>query len=92
LQDLKRLLEEGGQKEDPIGGGGSSLDDVQSIPVDNDLLNKLKQEIQRLRDEYGSIFKNINDALGKKADKDELTELEARLLEKLNEMLKKLLT
>lgn len=36
-------------------------------------------------------IKNITDHLNHKADRDELTELEARIMEKLNEMLKKLL-
>ena len=38
-----------------------------------------------------SSHKSLQDHLNSKVDKDELSELEARLLEKLNEMLKKMM-
>ena len=44
-----------------------------------------------MKDDIAMSFKNITDHLNQKADKDELADLEARIMEKLNEMLKKLL-
>lgn len=45
----------------------------------------------KFRDDATGSFKAIGDSLNMKADRDELSELEARIMEKLNEMLKKLL-
>lgn len=44
-----------------------------------------------MREDVAHSFKSISDSLNMKADRDELAELEARIMEKLNEMLKKLL-
>ena len=44
-----------------------------------------------MKDDISHSFKSISDSLNMKADRDELAELEARIMEKLNEMLKKLL-
>lgn len=44
-----------------------------------------------MKDDYAHSIKSITDSLNQKADRDELAELEARIMEKLNEMLKKLL-
>lgn len=58
--------------------------------VDSDL-QKFKSEFYKFRDEIVSSHKTLQDHLNSKVDKDELAELEARLLEKLNEMLKKMM-
>ena len=54
-------------------------------------VNNLKQAMMKLQDEYSSNFKNLQDQINKKADKEQLLELEARIMEKLNDMLKRLL-
>ncbi len=54
-------------------------------------VNNLKQGFMKLQDEYSSNFKNLQDQINKKADKEQLLELEARIMEKLNDMLKRLL-
>ena len=54
-------------------------------------VNNLKQAFMKLQDEYSSNFKNLQDQINKKADKEQLLELEARIMEKLNDMLKRLL-
>jgi signal recognition particle GTPase len=87
LLELRKLIEEGNVK-DPLVGG--SIDESFANGLESDF-KKLKAELQKMKEEYGANFKNINEALNRKADKDELADLEARLLEKLNEMIKKLL-
>lgn len=65
---------------------------------DSNLLKELEAELRRLgadyqkfKDDNGNTLKSILEQLMRKADKEELIALEARLLEKLNEMLQKLL-
>lgn len=47
--------------------------------------------MNRLTDETGNNFKNHQDQINKKADKQDLDDLEARIMEKINDMIKKLL-
>lgn len=56
-----------------------------------DEVHQLKLALQKLSDEYANGFKILQDQINKKADKEQLLELEARIMEKLNEMLKRLL-
>jgi transcription termination factor NusB len=56
-----------------------------------DEVHRLQSALQKLGDEYANGFKNLQDQINKKADKEQLLELEARIMEKLNEMLKRLL-
>ncbi len=53
-------------------------------------LNALKAEFYKFRDDASNKFSALNDALGRKADKQELAELEARIMDKLNEIMKNL--
>jgi hypothetical protein len=51
----------------------------------------LKSEFSKFKDDTQSNFKYLHDSLNLKADKQELMELEARLMDKLNEIIKNLL-
>lgn len=66
------------------GGDAGHLKDLEAE------LARLKSDLQKFRDEVGNSFKLVNDMLSKKADKSELIDLENRLIDKLNEMLKSL--
>lgn len=52
-----------------------------------DDLKRLQNELIKLRDETNERLNNFQDQLNRKADKQDLHLLEAKLLEKLNEML-----
>jgi hypothetical protein len=75
---------------DQNGKGGSSLDDKWAQNMEQEFEN-LRNEFIKFRDETNNNLKNVNDTLPRKADKEDLNELEQRLLERINEMLKKLL-
>ena len=51
----------------------------------------LRSDLNRLTDETGNNFKNHQDQINKKADKQDLDDLEARIMDKINEMIKKLI-
>lgn len=51
----------------------------------------LRSDLNRLIDETGRNLQNHQDQINKKADKQDLDDLEARLMDKINEMLKKLI-
>jgi hypothetical protein len=70
--------------------GSGEVDDQMMKEIDTDL-QKLKSEFYKFRDLTGNNFKNLEDMVNKKADRDELLDLEARIMEKLNEMLRKLM-
>ena len=72
------------------GQGLEGADDGWLKDIDSDL-QKFKAEFYRFREEIVSGHKSLQDHLNAKVDKDELSELEARLLEKLNEMIKKMM-
>lgn len=44
-----------------------------------------------MTDDTSSNFKNHQDQINKKADKQDLDDLEARIMDRINEMIKKLL-
>ncbi len=54
-------------------------------------LRRLGSDYQKFKDDNGNTIKSIVEQLMRKADKEEMLALEAKLLEKLNEMLQKLL-
>ena len=54
-------------------------------------LSQLKQDFQLFRVEYQNSMKFLQEALLRKADKDELHQLEIKLIEKLNELMAKLM-
>ena len=56
-----------------------------------DDINKLKSDLGLFKDDTTEKINNILEQLSRKADKQDLHLLEAKLLEKLNEMLQKFL-
>ena len=54
-------------------------------------LARLREEFNKFRDDTNSNIKYLHDSLGMKADKQDLLELEARIMDKLNEIIKNLL-
>jgi hypothetical protein len=62
------------------------IDENKINEIDNDLA-RLQEDYYKFKEETNNNIKNILDTLPRKADKDELHQLEAKLLEKLNEML-----
>ena len=76
--------------DDKDGERVEGADEVWLKELDNDL-QKFKSEFYRFRDEIVGSHKSLQDHINVKVDKDELSELEARLLEKLNEMIKKMM-
>jgi predicted ribosome quality control (RQC) complex YloA/Tae2 family protein len=71
------------------GGGGSNLDTGLLSDLEGDLL-KLRQDLETHRTESTKQFRNVNDALDDKATKNELEQLEQRLMDKLQELLNNL--
>jgi hypothetical protein len=72
------------------GEGQEGADDGWLKEIDSDL-QKFKSEFYKFREEIVGSHKSLQDHLNAKVDKDELNEMEARLLEKLNEMIKKMM-
>jgi archaellum component FlaC len=70
-----------------LGKNGGDAGHLKDLEAD---LARLKADLSKFRDEVGNSFKLVNDMLSKKADKSELIDLENRLIDKLNEMLKSL--
>lgn len=65
-----------------------SADDMSKLQKQIDLL---KGELNHLQNEFSKNFQYMSDQLNNKADRHELLELEARLMDKLNEIIKNLL-
>lgn len=61
--------------------------DEQALKQMQDDIRKLQNELMKLREEMNDKFNNVQEQLNRKADKQDLHLLEAKLLEKLNEML-----
>jgi hypothetical protein len=87
LDDL--LLNMGGG----ANGGGKRSHNEDSGAEDNSAeLNKLRMEMNILRDDTQTSLKGMQDALFGKASKEDLGELEAKIINMINEMLKRLLS
>ena len=56
-----------------------------------DDIKQLQNELLRVKEDTNEKFQNMQDQVNRKADKQDLHLLEAKLLEKLNEMLQKFL-
>jgi len=84
LFDLFRASQEG----DSQGGKEANMELLKNLEEE---LNKLKNEFLMFRDDTFDNMKSLQDGLNKKADRDELVELEARIMDKLNEIIKNLL-
>ena len=68
---------------------GKANDGERVTDLENEL-RLLKQDYSKFKDDVGNSFKVMNDLLNKKVDKQDLIDLENRLIDKLNEMLKNL--
>ena len=66
-------------KDSSSGGGNSDLENEFRI---------FKLDFTKFREDVGNSFKIMTDQLSRKADKTELVDLENRIIDKLNEMLK----
>ena len=55
-----------------------------------DELSQLRNELNKLKGEVGAQFRAVNEGLAGKADKSELVDLENRLIEKINDLIKNL--
>lgn len=89
LADLKKQSEDNNAlfKDGIKGNGGIEGDAL------NSLLNEFKAfkaEMSRFRDDSMNNFKIINEILPTKADKNDLSLLEARIVEKLNDLIKQM--
>ena len=72
------------------GGGSGSLDEHAFSNLDEEF-KKLKNDYLRFKDDTTGNFKNFGIQLDHKASKEELAHLEARIMDKLNELIKSLL-
>ena len=68
----------------------SSVDEKWVKDLESEL-KRLKAEMQKFKDDTTNTFNVVNETLERKADKEDLLDLEQRLLAKINEILNKLL-
>ena len=64
--------------------GGNNYDE--EIAELNRRISDLELELQKLRSEMSKAFSNVQDQLNTKAPLDAISDLENRLLEKMNEL------
>lgn len=88
ISELKKVVEENGASHNKGHSGGATEGELNNLANE---LNKLKNEFNGFREDTSGNMKFLNDSLGMKADKNELLDLEARIMEKLNEIIKNLL-
>lgn len=74
-----------------LGKGGDTTGLEKAMKDLESQIKILRADLNKLTDETGNNFKNHQDQINKKADKQDLDDLEARIMEKMNEMIKKLL-
>lgn len=70
-------------------GGGAAVDSGALAELEDDL-TKLRSEFETHKNESAKQFRNVEGALEDKASKLELEQLEARLMDKLQELLNNL--
>lgn len=81
---MKKASEEDNEKD---GASANDLDQDYLRDLEGEL-SKLKNYFMKFKDETVSNMKAFQEGLNKKADRQELDELEARIMDKLNEILK----
>ncbi|CDW76993.1 UNKNOWN [Stylonychia lemnae] len=89
LADLKKQVDDLSANMNKDHGGSSALE--KAMKDLESQLRILRADVNKLTDETGNNFKNHQDQINKKADKQDLDDLEARIMDKINEMIKKLL-
>jgi hypothetical protein len=91
LIDLKKQVDDLASAGKGVGSGGKHSPDEGGDDINADF-DKLRAEMNRLREETQNSLKAMSEQLNGKASKDDLGELEAKIINMINEMLKRLLT
>lgn len=88
ITEIRKVIDDLGKNRGPGGGGDVSLDDFSKLLHE---VSQLKKDYDQFKQDTNGNLKFLGDSLNLKADKNDLHELEARIMDKLNEIIKNLL-
>lgn len=88
ITEIRKVIDDLGKNRGAGGGGDVSLDDFSKLLHE---VSQLKKDYDQFKQDTNGNLKFLGDSLNLKADKNDLHELEARIMDKLNEIIKNLL-